>query len=65
MVMPEFLSAEMVAAGVFVVALAAEVVHTRRCRHLSPLAFGNAAQRRRWTAVAAPLRILAVASDAV
>ena len=60
MVIPEFLSAERVAAIVFVIALLAEFAHPRRSHRLAPLAFGNAARRRGWTVVAAPLRVLCV-----
>lgn len=57
MVIPEFLSAERVAAVVFAVALLAEFAHSRRIRRLAPLAFGRAYVKRKWTWVAAPLRV--------
>jgi Ca-activated chloride channel family protein len=39
----------------------AEWLHARRCRRLARLAFGPDSQPRRWTILAAPLRVAAVA----
>ncbi len=54
--------AEISAAAVALVATLTETLHTRRVRRLAPLAFGPSGRPARWVAVAAPLRVLAMAA---
>lgn len=62
MLTPDLLAlAAWAAVGVALLAALAEWLHARRCRRLARLAFGPANRPRRWTQVAAPLRVAALA----
>jgi Ca-activated chloride channel family protein len=50
---------ELCAVAVIVLLILAEMLHARRVRRMAQLAFGFGGQPRRWTRVAAPLRVIA------